>query len=165
MQISKSMEKAINEQINRELFSEYLYLAMAAWCYSENWNGFGHFFEEQAKEERAHAMKFFHYLFERRGTALVGAIEKPQGQFKSVEETFELTLEHEQQVTAWIHGLMDLAIKENDHASVSFLKWFVDEQVEEEATADGILQQLKKVNGNINGLFALDHRLGERGKK
>ncbi len=163
MQISQSMEKAINLQINRELFSEYLYLSMAAWCYNESWNGFAHYFIEQAKEEHEHAMKLFDYVYERRGRVIVEAIDKPQEDFASIEEVFTLALEHEEQVTAWIHELVDLAIKENDHATRSYLNWFVDEQVEEEATADGILQEIKKIKGHINALIGLDKKLGQRG--
>ena len=121
MQISQSMEKAINLQINREVFSEYLYLSMAAWCYNENWNGFAHYFIEQAKEEHEHAMKLFHFVYERRGSVVIEAIDKPQEKFKDIEEVFSLALQHEEQVTAWIHELVDLAIKEKDHATNSFL--------------------------------------------
>lgn len=163
MTISKTMQDAINDQINRELYSEYLYLAMAAYAYGENLEGFGHWFTVQAKEEHSHAMKFFKYIYERRGKVTLKAIEKPEADFKSMEDAFEKTLKHEEFVTKNIHNLMDIAIKESDHASVSFLKWYVDEQVEEESTADQILQKLKLLKSNVNGLVWLDKELGKRG--
>lgn len=164
MELSKKVEKAMNEQINKELFSEYLYLSMATYCFNENWEGFGNWFLVQAQEEHNHAMKFFKYIYERRGQVTLEKIEKPEAKWDSLLAVFEETLKHEEKVTQSIYNILELAQKENDHASVSFLKWFVDEQVEEEATADAILQKLKKINGNINGLFMLDAQLGQRKK-
>lgn len=164
MTISKTLQDAINEQINKELFSEYLYLSMAAYSFNQNLEGFGKWFMIQAKEEHSHAMKFFKYIYERRGSVVLKAIEKPEADFKSMEEVFEQTLKHEELVTKSIHNLADLAIKENDHASNSFLKWFIDEQVEEEANADQILQKLKMMKNNINGMIWLDKELGKRGE-
>ncbi|OHD11182.1 MAG: ferritin [Spirochaetes bacterium GWB1_36_13] len=162
MVISKKIEESMNDQINKELFSEYLYLSMAAHCYHENLEGFGNFFKAQAKEEHEHAMKFFKFINERRGKVTLKAIAEPKAKFDSILQIFEETLAHEEFITKSIHSLMDLAVKENDHASASFLKWYVDEQVEEEANMDAILQKLKLANGNINIIMMLDAKLGER---
>lgn len=162
MVISKKLQDAINEQINKELYSAYIYLAMSAYCTSINLNGFARWFKVQFEEEQAHAFKFMHFVHERRGRVLLKAIEEPQLEFKSIEDVFEITLKHEEFVTASIYSILELATAEKDHATVSFLKWFVDEQVEEEATADEILQKLLMIKGNPNGLMALDNALGKR---
>ncbi len=160
--IGNKMLDAINEQIHRELYSEYLYLAMAAWFRSEGLDGFGHFFEKQAQEEHSHAMKFYHHLFERGGRVVLKAIEEPPRDFPGVVEVFEQSLEHERYITKSIHDLVDLAGTEKDHASASFLTWYVDEQVEEEAHMDEILGKLRMVKGNPQGLLMMDGKLGAR---
>lgn len=160
--IGNKMLDAINEQIHRELYSEYLYLAMAAWFRSEGLDGFGHFFEKQAQEEHSHAMKFYHHLFERGGRVVLKAIEAPPRDFPGVVEVFEQSLEHERYITKSIHDLVDLAGAEKDHASASFLTWYVDEQVEEEAHMDEILGKLRMVKGNPPGLLMMDGKLGAR---
>lgn len=160
--ISTKLQDAINSQINKELFSEYLYLSMAAHCESENFDGIANYFHVQTKEEHFHAMKFFAYLNERGGKVKLMPIEGPQVDFKSIEEIFELTLKHEQFVTKSINDLMDLAIKENDHATKSFLQWFIDEQVEEEATVEKVLHKIKMISGHPHGLFMLDKELAGR---
>lgn len=161
--ISKKMSAAINEQINKELYSAYLYLAMAAQSEAMNLSGFAAWFSVQAKEEVEHAMKFFEYLVEQGARVELEAIAQPPISFKSPVDMFEKTLEHERKVTASIHALMDLAIKENDHATQSFLRWYVDEQVEEEANASAILAKLEMI-GPAGGaaLLMLDHELGAR---
>ncbi len=160
--ISTKLQEAINSQINKELFSEYLYLSMAAYCESENLDGIANFFHVQTKEEHFHAMKFFAYLNERGGRVKLMPIEGPQTDFKSIEDIFEQTLRHEQFVTKSINEIMDLAIKENDHATKSFLQWFIDEQVEEEATAEKLLHKVKLISGHPHGLFMLDKELAAR---
>jgi ferritin len=160
--ISKSLNKAINAQINKELFSEYLYLSMSAWFAKENLDGFANWMLVQAQEEHFHAMKFFNYVIERGGEVELLAIEKPAKEFKNPLAAFKAALEHEQFITKSINELMDLAIKEKDHAARSFLQWYVDEQVEEEANADRIVNQLKMVGDNIQVLFMLDRELGQR---
>ena len=160
--ISKTLEKAINEQINKELYSEYLYISMQAWFASKNLDGFANWMEVQSKEERFHAMKFFNFVLERGGRVELMAIDKPDFEFGTPQNAFKMTLEHEKFVSKSINDLMDIAIQENDHASKSFLQWFVDEQVEEEATADKILSRLEMVKDNISGLFMMDNELALR---
>jgi len=160
--ISKKLEKAINAQINKELYSEYLYLSMAAYFENLNLSGFANFMRVQVQEERFHAMKFFDYVLERGGKIELEQIDKPITEFKSAMEVFEKTVEHEQFVTSSINELMELAIKEKDHAAKSFLNWYVDEQVEEEATVEAILRKLKMINGEGNGLLMMDKELAAR---
>lgn len=160
--ISQKLQDAINTQINKELYSAYLYLSMSAYLNSQNLDGIANFFFVQAKEERIHAMKFFNYLNERGGRIKLLPIEGPPTEFKSVEDVFEQTLNHEQMVTKSINDMMDLAIKENDHPTRSFLMWFVDEQVEEEATAEKLLHKVRLISGHPHGLFMLDKELSMR---
>ncbi len=161
--IGKKMTAALNEQINKELYSAYLYLAMSAQAEEQNLSGFASWFRVQAGEEVEHAMKFFKYLTEQGARVVLDAIAKPPVSFKSPADMFEETLKHEQKVTASIHALVDLAIKENDHATQSFLKWFVDEQVEEEANAADIVAKLRILGKDSGGaLLMLDHQLGQR---
>lgn len=160
--ISNKMQKAINEQINAEYYSSYLYLAMAAYFENINLKGFANWMRVQAQEEMTHAIKFYNYQIDRRGKVELGAIEKPPVAWKSPLDVFEATLEHEEKVTARINNLADLAISEKDHAMGSFLKWFIDEQVEEEASADEIIQKLKLANNSADSLFMIDKELAAR---
>ena len=160
--ISKKMQDAINEQINRELFSEYLYISMQAWFANQNLDGMANWMDAQGKEERFHAMKFFNYLIERGGKVVLKAIDKPATDFGTPLKAFTEALKHEQFISKSINELMDLAIKEKDHASRSFLQWYVDEQVEEEASVDKVIQKLKMVGDNRQGLFMIDNELGTR---
>lgn len=160
--ISKKMEKAINEQINKELYSAYLYLAMAAQAEQMGLGGFANWFEVQFHEEQEHALKFYKYVNEQGGRVELAAIKQPPLEFKSVLAMFEETLKHERFVTASINSLVDLAIKENDHATRSMLTWFVDEQVEEEANDMEILGKLKMVGGHGPGLLQIDGKLAKR---
>ncbi|MBN2415314.1 ferritin [bacterium] len=160
--ISKKLEEAINEQINKELYSEYLYLSMAAYFADQGLAGFENFFLVQVQEERFHAMKMYHFLNERGGRARMKQIDGPGTDFASPLAVFEKAYEHEQYVTSLINGLMDLAIKENDHASKSFLNWFIDEQVEEEASMESIVSKLKMIGGKGNGMLMLDKELAAR---
>ena len=160
--ISKKLQDAINEQINKELYSEYLYLSMSAYFFSNDLDGIANFFTVQVEEERFHSMKFFNYLLERGGRIELKAIAQPQVDFSSGVEVFEETAKHEAWVTKSINDLMDLAIKENDHSLSSFLKWYVDEQVEEEATVGKILSKMKLIGGEGAGLFMIDTELAGR---
>lgn len=160
--IEKNLEKIINEQINKELYSEYLYLSMSAYFYGEDLDGFGHWFELQAQEEHQHAMKFFRYLLDRGGKVELDAIDKPQIDFKSAIEICKLTLEHEQKVTASINNMMNMAQDSNDYAMESMLNWFVDEQVEEEANASRLLNRVNMAGDSPNGLLILDKELAQR---
>ena len=160
--INKKMEKAINEQINAELYSAYLYLSMSAYFDSITLEGFANWMRIQAQEEVAHAMKFYDYIVERGGRVTLLSIDAPQTTWSSPLSAFENVYKHEQKVTTLIHNLMDLALSEKDHASVSMLRWFVDEQVEEESSADAIVEKLKLVGDKGRGIFMLDQQLGQR---
>ena len=160
--ITEKLEKAINYQINRELFSEYYYLSMASYFNAEGLSGFENFFLVQVEEERFHAMKMYRFLNEKGGRVILDAIEAPKTEFKSPIEVFQLAFEHEKLVSGLINDLMDLAISENDHAAKNFLNWFVEEQVEEEASMQGILNKLKLINGEGYGLLMMDAELAQR---
>ncbi len=160
--MTNKMEKALNEQINEELFSSYLYLAMSAWFESQNFPGFASWMKVQAREENAHAMKFFESVNERRGRVVLKAIKEPGKEWKSPLAAFEAALEHEQYITGRINDLVNLATAEKDHATAGLLQWFVKEQVEEEASADRMVQMLKMAANAPGALLMLDHQMGER---
>jgi ferritin len=160
--LSKTMEQALNKQVNRELFSAYLYLAMSAFFETSNMKGFAKWMRVQAKEEQSHALKIYDYILARGGKPNLTDIEAPKAQWASAGKVFEEVYAHEQKVTAMIHGLVDLAVKEKDHASFEMLQWFVKEQVEEEEHASEILAQVKCVGDEPGHLFYLDHQLGKR---
>ncbi len=160
--ISQKLQDAFNEQINKEFYSEYLYLSMATWFDAENLPGFANFFKIQTQEEHFHAMKMYDFINERGGRILLKEISKPKVDFESALEIFELAYIHEQYVTKLINELMDLAIDEKDHATKSFLNWFIDEQVEEEASMDTILGKLKMLGGNGHGMLMIDNELSSR---
>ena len=160
--ISKKMEGALNAQVNAELYSAYLYLSMESYFKSLNLNGFANWMRVQTQEEVSHAMKIYDFINERGGRALLKGIEGPPTKWKSPLAVFEAAYAHEQKVTGLINDLVDLAIKEKDHATNSFLQWFVNEQVEEEASADEIVQQLKMMENAPGGMFMLDRELGQR---
>lgn len=160
--ISKTMEQALGKQVNRELYSAYLYLAMSSYFESENMKGFAKWMRVQAKEEQAHAMKIYDHIIARGGKVVLLDIGAPKAGWKSAGKVFEETCAHEQKVTAMINALVDLAIQEKDHATFEMLQWFVKEQVEEENNAATILARIKCV-GDIPGhLFCLDHEMGKR---
>ncbi len=160
--ISQKMQDALNEQVNAELYSAYMYLSMSAYFESTNLPGFANWMKIQAKEETGHAMKIYDFVIERAGRATLKAIEAPPAQWKSPLDAFEATFKHEQKVTGLINDLVNLAIEEKDHATKGFLQWFVDEQVEEEASADAIVQQLKLIKDAPGGLFMINNQLGQR---
>ena len=160
--ISKKMEEALNEQVNAELYSAYLYLSMESYFKSLNLGGFANWMRVQTQEEVAHAMKIYDFVNERGGRVILEAIKGPPARWDSPLAVFEAVYAHEQKVTELINDLMNLAIKEKDHATNSFLQWFVNEQVEEESSADEIVQQLKMMEKAPGGMFMLDRELGQR---
>lgn len=161
--ITKTMQDAINSQIQAEMYSANLYLAMAAYCESVNMKGFSNWLRVQSKEELEHALKLFDYLIERGGRASIGAVSQPPNEFKSARDVFEQTLAHEKEVTAKIHGLYETAIAEKDYATQTLLHWFISEQVEEEAHATEYVEKLKMIGESSNALFWIDKELGKRG--
>lgn len=160
--LKKSLLDAMNSQIKHELYSAYFYLSMSAYFEASNLPGSARWMRLQAQEEQGHAMKFFDYIHDRGGQVVLQAIDQPPSDFKSPLDVFERTLAHEQKVTGLINSLYELAVKENDYASQSFLQWFVDEQVEEEKNATQIVEMLRMVGDHKGNLLMLDHRLGER---
>lgn len=160
--LKKSVEDALNKQLNAELYSSYLYLSMSAYCDSIPLKGFAKWLRMQAEEEKAHGMKFFDYIIEAGGTVKLAKIDGPKTGWKSVGDVFDQVYEHEKKVTGLINSLMDLSIKEKDYATQNFLGWFVKEQVEEEANASEIQAQIKMMGDIVGHLFWLDHELGKR---
>ena len=156
------MIDALNEQIKNEFYSSYMYLAMSAYFADMGLPGFANWMRTQTQEEMMHAMKIYDFVFERGGKVTLEAIDKPPFSWDSPLAAFKEVLKHEQHVTSLINDLVDLAIKEKDHASNIFLQWFVTEQVEEEASADAVIQRLKLAKDNASGLFMIDAELGQR---
>ena len=162
--MNKKLLEEMNLQINKEIFSGYLYLAIAAYFEDQNLGGFAHWMRVQAEEELEHGMKFLDFLVERGEKVELLEIEKPGSDFTSPTEVFSKVLEHEQYVTSRINLLYELAENEKDYATQVFLNWFVDEQVEEEKNASEILGYLKQVGESGNALLMLDQRLKSRGE-
>lgn len=160
--LSEKMEEKLNEQINAEIYSGYLYYAMEAYFEDEDLTGFANWMHIQAQEELLHAHKFFNFINERGGRVILDAIGKPKADWNSPLEAFQEAYEHETKVTDRINKLYDLAVKEKDHATASFLNWFIDEQVEEEASADEIVNKLKRIGDSGHGIFMFDKELGSR---
>jgi ferritin len=162
--ISNAMQAAVNEQINKELYSSYLYLSMAAHFESVNLPGFATWMHAQADEEREHGMKLFRHLMDRGGKVQLKGIAGPQTDWKTSLEAFQQVQEHEAAVTASIHALYELALKEKDYPAQVMLQWFIDEQVEEEKNAAEIVAQLELIETKGTAVLMLDHQLGKRGK-
>ena len=160
--LSKKMEKAFNGQLNKEMYSAYLYMAMSSYADSQGIKGIAHWFMVQYHEEMLHAMKIYEYIQEQGNDVILGAIDKPEGTFTTALSLFEAALEHERFITRSINELMDLAIEEHDHASKAFLEWYVSEQVEEEQNATDIVQTLKMIGDNSAALFLYDKDLKTR---
>ena len=160
--LSKKMEKAINQQINAEMYSSYLYLSMATYFESISLGGFSNWMRQQAQEELFHGMKMFDFVCERGGRVTLKTIDQPPAKWGSPLDVMKNVLSHEQKVTGLINDLVDLALDERDHATNIFLQWFVSEQVEEEDTAGGLVDKLKLIGKDANGLFMLDTELGQR---
>jgi len=160
--LSQKMEESLNKQVNAELYSSYLYLSMSAYFSEINLSGCAHWMRLQAQEELSHALKLYDYINERGGRPVLESIEAPRSSWGSPTEVFENVLSHEQKVTGLINDLVDLAIQQKDHATNNFLQWFVSEQVEEEASANEVLQKIRMTGNDGGGLFMLDQELGKR---
>ncbi len=162
MALDKKMEKALNEQVNAEMYSAYLYLSMGSWFEDQNLIGFANWFRCQYLEENMHAMKIYNFINERGGRVVLKPIEGPETEWKNFVSVFEQVAEHEAHVTNLINKLVTLSRELSDYASESFLMWYVDEQVEEEATADELLSRLKMIGSDANALFNMDTELKTR---
>jgi ferritin len=160
--INKKVLDAINEQINKEVYSAYFYQSMAAYASYEGLNGIANWFNVQVQEELSHAKVFYNYVIQQGEKIELKAIEQPPVEFESPKQLFEQTLEHEKYVSRLINDLYSLAKKENDNATEILLQWFVSEQVEEEANASDILSKFKMVGGEASGLFMIDTELAKR---
>jgi len=160
--ISQKMQKALNDQINAELFSSYLYLSMAAYLEAQNWNGMAVWMKLQSTEEYQHAMKFYAFVLAHGGSVTLEAIDKPKTTWNNPQEIFIEAFTHEQYITKRINDLVSLALEEKDYATNIFLNWFVTEQVEEEATVTLINHKFSLIGDNKTSLFLLDRELGMR---
>ena len=160
--ISKKMAEALNGQVNAEFYSAYLYLSMEAYFESMNLPSFANWMRAQIQEESIHAMKIYDFVNERGGRVLLKSIEQPPTEWKSPLAAFEAAYKHEQKVTGLINDLVNLAIEEKDHASNTFLQWFVNEQVEEESSVNEVVQKLKMLENAPGGQFLIDRELGQR---
>lgn len=160
--MNKRVEQVLNEQINREYHSAYLYLSMCAYFEEINLDGFSNFMRVQYKEEVSHAMKFFDHVIERGGRVILQPVEAVKTNWEDIIEVFEDTLKHEKYITQCINNLLEVAYEEKDYATINMLQWYVAEQVEEEANVSSILQQLKMVEGKGAGLFMLDREMKAR---
>lgn len=163
--ITNAVQTAMNDQINKELFSSYLYLSMAAYFENKNLPGFAHWMRLQADEEREHAMKFYDHILERGGQVILKAIEAPKTDWASPLEVAEEVAAHEAKVTASIYALYELAVKEKDYPAQVMLQWFINEQVEEEKNAAELVANLKLIEERGTAVLMLDHRLAKRGKE
>ena len=161
--IGKAMQDAINDQINKELFSSYLYLSMAAYFEHKNLIGFAHWMRVQEREEREHAMKLYDFILERGGQVVLKAIQAPTTSWNSNLELFREVAEHEAKVTASINTLYELALAEKDYPAQVMLQWFINEQVEEEKNAAEIVANLELIEERGTAVLMLDHNLAKRG--
>ncbi len=161
--LTESVEDALNEQINAELYSSYVYLSMAAYYEDEGLPGFASWMRSQSDEEHEHAMRLYDFVHDRDGRVTLAGIDSPPTEWDSPADAFETAYEHEVEITEMIDNLVALAREENDNATENMLQWFVAEQVEEEATAQAILDKLKHVGDDGPGLLMIDQELGERG--
>jgi ferritin len=159
---NEKMIQALNDQINKEFYSAYFYLAMQTYFTSLNLDGFANYFRVQVQEERDHALGFFNYQNKIGGKITFPEIQKPQSEFSSPQEVFELALKHEQFVTQSIYSLMDIAREIKDHTTDIFLQWFITEQAEEEENMNRVLNKLKLIKGDGAGLFMIDSELAQR---
>lgn len=160
--IGKKMLDAINAQINAELYSAYLYMSMQSYFASIGMPGAANWMRVQTLEEMTHAEKFFKYVEERGGRVILTAIDAPETNWDNALAVFDAILVHEQKVTSLINNLMDVAISEKDHAAGLFLQWFVGEQVEEEASVQAVIDQIKLAGESKGGMLMIDRELGAR---
>ncbi len=161
--LSKTIQSALNDQIKHEFFASHLYLAMSAYFETSNLPGFASWMRLQSDEERGHAMKFFDFINDREGSVELQAIDQPPGEFQAPLDVFQQALDHERRVSALIHRIYELALRENDYPTQTFLQWFINEQVEEEKSASQIIEQLKLTGGNSAALLMLDREMAGRG--
>ena len=161
--IGKAMQDAMNEQINKEFFSSYLYLSMAAYFEDKNLTGFAHWMRLQADEEREHAMKFYNFILDAGGRVNLKAIAAPETDWKANLQVADQVAAHEAPVTASINDLYELALKEKDYAAQVMLQWFITEQVEEEKNAAELVAKLRLIEERGTAVLMLDHRLSKRG--
>lgn len=162
MPFSTTMEASLNDQISKEFYAFYLYLAMSAWCAERNFDGFARWMRLQADEERNHAMRIYDFVLDRGGKVTLGPVEQPPVTWKSPLEVFEAARKHEQVVSGSINALYSQALTERDYPSQVMLQWFISEQVEEEKTSAAIVERLRLVGDNSSGLLILDGQLGQR---
>lgn len=160
--LNANILKLLNDQIEREFYSSYLYLSMATYCHSLHLKGFGHWFFLQAEEERKHVTKILDYVLEQGGRVQFKEIAAPPTNFKSILDLFERTLAHEKEVTSQVHKIYEAAQKQKDHASAVMLQWFITEQVEEESTVSDVLEKLKIIPDRSASILYLDKELGKR---
>jgi len=160
--LSEKMLKALNQQINAELYSSYLYLSMSAYFQSTNLGGFANWMRVQTQEELTHAMKIYDYVNERGNRVVLKQVEEPPSEWSSPLAAFQQPYQHEQKVTGMINKLVNLAVEEGDHATNILLQWFVSEQLEEEASTDEIVQKLKLMGDAGGEMFMIDRELGQR---
>lgn len=160
--IKEKILKALNKQLNEELYSSYAYLAMSAHFTSQSFDGCAHWLRLQSQEEYGHAMKIFDYIHQRDGKVSLAKVDPPKTNWKAPLDIFKEAYEQEVSVTKSINSIVDLSISEKDHATHNFMQWFVSEQVEEESTALRILDKVKFIGDNKNGLLLLDRELGQR---
>ena len=160
--LDQDMQDAINTQIRNEYYSSYLYLSMSAYCESRNFPGFASWLRRQSEEELVHAMKLFDYMLDRGGRVVLESIDRPPSEFGTLLEVFEELFEHEREVTGMINSLYDLALSQNDHATAVALHWFIEEQVEEEKSAEEVVEKMKLAADNGAALMILDAELGSR---
>lgn len=160
--LSEKLLNSLNDQMNFEYESANIYLAMSAYCASQNLEGFAHFLKVQVDEERFHASKFYNYINDIGGRVLIKGYSDPSNDYESILDVFEKALEHEKKVTKRIYDLMDIATSEKHYPTISFLNWFIDEQVEEEATFEGYIQRLRMIGDNSSALYLLNNELAER---
>lgn len=159
---SQRVLDALNNQLQMEFFSEYFYISMEAYFADNNLDGFANFFNVQAREERDHAYKIFNYIGRAGGKVVLQGIEQPKTNFESPLDVFESALEHEKLISNSIHDLVDLAISEKDHTTSSFLRWFIDEQSEEEENVEKIVKKLRLLKNDPAGLLMIDQELAQR---
>ncbi|MCD6558541.1 MAG: ferritin [Palaeococcus sp.] len=160
--LSEKMLKALNEQLNREIYSAYLYFAMAAYFDDLNLEGFASWMKAQAEEEWGHALRFYNYIYDRNGRVELSEIPQPPKEWKSPSDAFRASYEHEQFISKCINELAALAEEEKDYSTRAFLEWFINEQVEEEASVKKVLDKLRLVKDSPQGLFMLDKELSVR---
>ena len=160
--ISEKLFSQLNEQVNFEFYSSYTYLGMAAYAESIDLSGFANFFRVQAQEELFHAMKLYDYIFQKNGMVKLEEIAKPKNDYENILDAFQRGYNHEQVVTSRFYELADTANEEREHATISFLKWFIDEQVEEENTFNSLLKKVRRCEGNTAALYMLDEELSTR---